>query len=322
MYDLSVIIPVYNVELYLTSCLDSLLEQSFQGTTQIILVEDKSPDNSLAICREYAEEYDNITLIEHTYNSGSSVARNSGLKQVQGKYFTFVDPDDIVPEAALVTLYQAIEESGADIVKGNNTSFKPNKKAQLVNYSIKEKEEYFDDECLTVLFKHEKLRGHPWGKIFRTSSFKDIRFTPGYRMAQDLLFCAEVFSRTNRLVLITDVVYKYRIHCGGATGRKYETGAYLSWLKCISEIGKLVTTQNQSRAYQELKVRTLVQLVREARSLKGDSLRSVLDIADQTRIQWRVSLRELVFKDKASVTSIIRYMKFLLAQKKARKALR
>ncbi len=319
MSNLSVVLPVYNVEQYISHCLDSLLSQSFQGSLQIVLVEDKSPDNCLAICREYAAKYDNITLIEHAENGGSSVARNSGLEQVQGKYFVFVDPDDIVPETALETLYKVIEESGADIVKGNNTSFKANQAPKLVNYSVKETEEYIEDECLTVLLKHEKLRGHPWGKIFRTSSFKEIRFTSGYRMAQDLLFCAEVFSKAKRLVLIPDVVYQYRIHSGGATGKKYETGAYLSWLKCITVIENFVTTEKQDKAYQGIKVRSLTQLAKEIRSLKGDSLRSVLDVVDQTRKQWGISVTNLIFRDKASFVSIFRYTKCLFALRKARK---
>jgi len=321
MSNLSVVLPVYNVEKYISHCLDSLLSQSFQGSLQIVLVEDKSPDNSLAICREYAEKYDNITLIEHAENGGSSVARNSGLEQVQGKYFVFVDPDDIVPETALETLYKAIEESGADIVKGNNTSFKANQSPKLVNYSVKETEEYIEGECLTVLLKHEKLRGHPWGKIFRTSSFKDIRFTPGYRMAQDLLFCAEVFSKASRLVLIPNVVYQYRIHNSGATGRKYETGAYLSWLKCISTIRQFTTTQSQISAYQELQIRSLTQLSKEIRSLNGESLKAVLEVAEQTRREWLPSFGLLILREKISLSSIIRYIRFLSAMKKARKSL-
>ncbi|MEO9275013.1 glycosyltransferase [Marinomonas sp. 5E14-1] len=320
--DLSLILPVYNVEKYISHCLDSLLSQSFQGSLQIVLVEDKSPDNSLAICREYVAKYDNIVLIEHVENGGSSVARNSGLEQVQGKYFVFVDPDDIVPETALETLYKAIEESGADIVKGNNTSFKAAQSPRLVNYSVKKKEEYIESECFTVLLKHEKLRGHPWGKIFRTSSFKNIRFTPGYRMAQDLLFCVEVFSKANRLVLIPDVVYQYRIHNSGATGRKYETGAYLSWLRCITSVGAFVATGQQKKAYQELKVRTLTQIAKEIRSLKADALLTVLEVVERTRVEWGISLNKLILQDKVSATSIHRYISFLSAQKKARSSIK
>ena len=320
MYDLSVILPVYNVEQYLASCLDSLLAQSFQGSTQVILVEDQSPDNSLLICQEYAGKYNNITLIEHAENGGSAVARNSGLEHAAGKYFVFIDPDDLLPVTALETLYQAIDISGADIVKGNNTSFKrEGLEPKLVSYSVAKREEYYDDECLTVLLKHEKLRGHPWGKIFRTSSFTKNRFTPGYRMAQDLLYCAQVFKKARYVLLIPDIVYQYRIHHGGATGRKYETGAYLSWIKCIGEIQHHVTTKSQISAYQGLKIRTLVQLAKEIRFLRGTVLISILKTVNQTSEEWLPSFWKLLFKDRISIASMVRYMKFCLVIRKVRR---
>lgn len=320
MIDLSVILPIYNVENYVSCCLDSLLSQSFQGSLQIILVEDKSPDNSLEVCREYAEKHDNITLIEHAENGGSSVARNSGLEQVQGKYFVFVDPDDLLPENALEILFNAIEQSGADIVKGSNSSFSDSKVKDRSAYSVDRIEEYRGESCLTVLLKHEKLRGHPWGKIFRSSSFKGVLFTPGYRMAQDLLFCAEAFSKARHVVLIPDLVYQYRIHSGGATGRKYETGAYLSWIKCISEIHRFVTTKPQKSAYQELKIRSLTQMVREIRKLHGSELTPVLETVDKTRAEWLPSFWNLLLVNRASMSSIIRYMKFCLTMRKVRRS--
>lgn len=317
MYDLSVILPVYNVEQYLASCLDSLLAQSFQGLTQVILVEDQSPDNSLLICQEYAEKYKNITLIEHTENGGSAVARNSGLEHATGKYFVFIDPDDLLPVTALETLYYAIDSSGADIVKGNNTSFKEEGlEPKLVSYSVAKREDYYDDGCLTVLLEHEKLRGHPWGKIFRTATFLEDRFTPGYRMAQDLLYCTQVFKKARHVLLIPDIVYQYRIHRGGATGRKYETGAYLSWIKCIGEIQHYVTTKSQISAYQGLKIRTLVQLAKEIRFLRGTVLISVLKTVNQTTEKWLPSFWKLLFSDRISITSMVRYMRFCLVIRK------
>lgn len=319
-YDLSVVLPVFNVEQYLSSCLDSLLKQTFPGSIQIILVEDESPDNSLAICREYASAHENITLIEHVENGGSAVSRNTGLQAAIGKYFVFVDPDDLLPENALEILFNAIEQSGADIVKGSNSSFSDSKVKDRSAYSVDRIEEYRGESCLTVLLKHEKLRGHPWGKIFRSSSFKGILFTPGYRMAQDLLFCAEVFSKARHLVLIPDLVYQYRIHSGGATGRKYETGAYLSWIKCISEIHRYVTTKPQKFAYQELKIRSLTQMAREIRKLHGSELTSVLETVDKTRAEWLPSFWNLLLVNRTSMSSIIRYMKFCLTMRKVRRS--
>lgn len=316
IYDLSVILPVFNVEHYLSNCLDSLLKQSFQGRMQIILVEDKSTDNSLAICREYVSSYENIILIEHVENGGSAVSRNTGLQEAIGTYFVFVDPDDFLPENALDTLFNAIEKSEADIVKGSNSSFSNSKVKDKSAYSVNRIEEYRDESCLTVLLKHEKLRGHPWGKIFRASAIKGVSFTPGYRMTQDLLFCAEAFSKASHLVLIPDVVYQYRIHSGGATGRKYETGAYLSWIRCISEIRHHVTTKSQISAYQELKIRTLMQMAREIRKLRGNSLSPIVEAVNKARAEWVPSFWRILLENRLPTSSVIRYTRFCLTMRK------
>lgn len=316
IYDLSIILPVFNVEHYLSNCLDSLLKQTFQGRMQIILVEDKSPDNSLAICREYASAFENITLIEHVENGGSAVSRNTGLQEAIGTYFVFVDPDDLLPENALDTLFDAIEESGADIVKGSNSSFSNSKVKNKSAYSVNCIEEYRGESCLTVLLKHEKLRGHPWGKIFRSSSFKGVYFTPGYRMAQDLLFCAKAFSKARHLVLIPNVVYQYRIHSGGATGRKYETEAYLSWIRCVSEIRHYVTTKSQISAYQELKIRTLMQMAREIRKLRGNSLSPIVEKVNKARAEWIPCFWRVLLENRLPTSSFIRYTIFCLTMRK------
>ena len=89
---LSVIIPVYNVEKYLRKCVDSILLQDF-ANMEVILVDDGSPDNSGAICDEYAEKDARVKVI-HKENGGVSSARNTGLDVAQGKYIAFVDSDD------------------------------------------------------------------------------------------------------------------------------------------------------------------------------------------------------------------------------------
>ena len=96
--DLSIVIPAYNVEMYLPVCLDSLLATEGIDRTEIIIVDDGSADNTVGICREYAQKLSNIRVIEQR-NAGPSAARNRGLKEASGKYVFFCDSDDeVVPE--------------------------------------------------------------------------------------------------------------------------------------------------------------------------------------------------------------------------------
>ncbi|MEC1961056.1 glycosyltransferase family 2 protein, partial [Bacillus subtilis] len=96
-YYFSVIMPIYNVELYLTEAIESIINQTvgFENI-QLILVNDDSPDKSEIICKEYAQKYPNNIVYAKKQNGGVSSARNYGLKYAEGRYIQFLDPDDLV----------------------------------------------------------------------------------------------------------------------------------------------------------------------------------------------------------------------------------
>ena len=97
MNTISVIVPIYNAELYLVKCIESLRHQTYTAL-QIILVNDGSTDNSLAIAERYAEQDTRIEVYSHSSNQGQSAARNTGLQYVTGEFISFVDADDYVDE--------------------------------------------------------------------------------------------------------------------------------------------------------------------------------------------------------------------------------
>lgn len=315
-YDLAVILPVFRVEAYLRECLDSILAQAFAGKLQILLINDCSPDNSGQICQDYAQQFPTIiTYIAHSTNQGSAVARNTGLEAMSAAYFVFVDPDDIVPANALTTLYDAIHSSNADLVKGNNAILRQGK-AVPANYNVRRARNLYGDDCLTTLLSHSKVRGHPWGKIFRHESLGHIRFTQGYRMAQDLLYCVEVFAASSSVTLITDNVYHYRIHCMGATGKKYHTGGYLWWFKAVNAAGEFVTTRQQRAALYTLKVRTLLQAIREVRKLEKGTRSPLVDDIEKQRTEWQVTLFNCCKQGLFSLRTLVHYSKYLRVRRK------
>ena len=114
-YDISIIIPVYNVEKFLGKCLDSLLEQTHnQEKIQIILINDGSKDNSLEICNEYASSHKNIKVIDKK-NEGVSIARNVGIKSATGKYIMILDSDDFLSKDSVENLYKFFEKHYEEI---------------------------------------------------------------------------------------------------------------------------------------------------------------------------------------------------------------
>ena len=112
---LSVIVPVYNAEVFLGACLDSLISQTYRPL-EIILVNDGSTDSSLDICRTYAERYESVKVVT-IKNSGAPAARNEGLKAAAGEYIGFADADDVLERDMLEYLVRGAEEYSADIAQ-------------------------------------------------------------------------------------------------------------------------------------------------------------------------------------------------------------
>ena len=113
MFEVSIIIPIYNAEKYLKRCLDTVVNQSFESL-EIILINDGSTDESLRIMKEYKGNHNNIEIINQE-NSGQGEARNKGISIAKGKYITFADADDWLSENYIQVLYDALLKNNADI---------------------------------------------------------------------------------------------------------------------------------------------------------------------------------------------------------------
>lgn len=310
---ISIIVPVYNVEPYIDDCLRSIVNQSFDKKYEAILINDASTDNSAKICLQYSTEFPELFLyINNTSNQGVSVSRNLGIEKSTGKYFTFVDPDDLIHPDALRNLFNCAENYKAEIVKGNNTIF-DDKKEYPARYSVKHQVLIRHEKILSIFFNHDKVRGHPWGKLFLKSALGDISFTAGINMAQDLLYCSEVFSRADTFVLLNDTVYRYRNRSSGSTGRKYTTKSFLHWLESVEKSGLFCTTDNHIVAYKGLQIRTLTQLAREARNLPQSTLSFVVNEIENRKEKWDINLKSVLFTGGSGMRSVARYLKMMAA---------
>ena len=316
---ISIIIPVYNVADYVEECLGSIDDQVFDHPREVIIVDDCSTDASAEICRRYIEQHpaSAMRLLENSENRGVSATRNRGLEEAGGRYFMFVDPDDCLPAAALASLFDAAERFSADIVKGNNTIF-DDRQERAARYDAKRQIRVTGERVLTTLFRHEQVRGHPWGKLFRREPLGRFRFPPGVRMAQDLFYCSEVFAHADSLVLITQCVYRYRHRQTGSTGGKYESGSFLDWLDSIENVGQFASTGKQLRAHRNLLLRTMTQLARECRKLTPEQGRQVLSVIEARCERWKISWWRLVWNDRLGPAALLRYLKMRLAIRESR----
>lgn len=116
----SIIIPVYNVENYLRECLNSVLEQEFEGSFEVICVNDGSTDGSLEILREYESKYTNLVVID-SKNGGTASARNIGMRKAKGEYIWFVDSDDWVETSSLKILSEHLSHSQTEVLCFNGS---------------------------------------------------------------------------------------------------------------------------------------------------------------------------------------------------------
>jgi len=311
---LSVIVPVFNVAPYVEQGLTSIVNQDFAHAYEVILIDDCSTDASLAICRNFVEENQEsgFRILQNPTNQGVSVTRNRGLDEARGRYFMFFDPDDLLPQNALSTLTRAAEEFAVDIVKGNNTIFDESTET-AARYNVRQTCSVGRDQILTTFYEHDKVRGHPWGKLFRRSRLGSYRFPAGVRMAQDLFYCSEVFSQASSLVLLDRNVYRYRNRDSGSTGSKFESGSYIDWLDSVENTGQFANSARHRRAHKNLLLRTMTQLARECRKLPAEQAKRVLEVIEHRSEKWNIRFLQLIFGDRLGARSIARYFKMRLA---------
>jgi glycosyltransferase involved in cell wall biosynthesis len=217
--DLSIIIPVYNVETYLSACIESALQQG-DLRFEIILVNDGSTDRSGAIADEYAHKDCRIRVV-HQENGGASAARNSGLSLAQGDYIAFVDSDDWVKENSLFELYREATKYQADVVMGKiwmchqngrmDIPFEPVPK-EIMDISLSGK------ECFVSLFKTKSYSPMVYNYIYRREYLETIqaRFEKG-TMVEDELWTPTVLCQTDKMVIVDVEFYYYRLRQGSVT---------------------------------------------------------------------------------------------------------
>jgi glycosyltransferase involved in cell wall biosynthesis len=317
----SMVVPVFNVSSYIEEGLESIANQDFKHAYEVILVDDCSTDGSLEICQRYVSNYpDKFTLVKSKTNAGVSSARNLGLGQAQGRYLMFFDPDDVLPPTSISSLFDTAEQYKADIVKGNLILFDDNGRRPAPD-DVKRITLIPGEDVLTALYRHNRIRGHIGGKLFKRDVLGNLRFPDGVRMAQDLLYFSEMFSLARSLVLLNQEVYFYRKHQTGSTGRKYERGSYIDWLCAVEDSGKFAVSNEQKCAHKDLLLRTMTQIARECREIPPLLAKKVLQTIEQKCQQWDLRLFRLLTRDRLGLRGISRYIKLQLAIKQIRRNL-
>ena len=205
----SIIVPVYNVEKYLVTCMESMVNQTLQEI-EIIAVNDGSPDNSIKILEEYESKYPGKVRVFTTENQGVSHARNYGLDRAVGEYIMFVDSDDFIELDMAEKLYTKASTDNNDLVmcarynvyevEGKDDLKRKVMKIFSMNQNFKMSERKFE-------FVHASP--FPWDKLFKRSLLEGIRFPEGIRF-EDLVVAFEVVAIAESIGVVPEPLYNYR----------------------------------------------------------------------------------------------------------------
>lgn len=220
MFDVSIIMPIYNVEAHLERAIESALNQTKQDC-EIILVNDGSTDGSAEICERYARKEPLLVQVIHQENQGAGPARNKGLEYAKGKYVYFADPDDYFKPTLIQHNVQEAEEKNADVVIFGYTEEKAgepeNREERLPNLpQMNGKEEFRRHFRNVYLFSPYAL----WNKLYRREFLiaNAIHFTD-QKLGQDALFNLDVFQELGRVAINRQAYYHYVTHEGSAVNR-------------------------------------------------------------------------------------------------------
>lgn len=227
MVKISVIIPAYNVEKYISDCINSVINQTFQDI-EIIITDDGSTDRTPEIIEEFCKKNKKIIFLKNNHQ-GVSAARNTALKHAKGEYISFIDSDDWIDSDFLEKLYEAITEYNCDIACASFIRSRKFKQTVKLLYS--------EQQIYTSLHDKIKKCGIPhyfyiWNKIYKADLIRDKLFKPNVYF-EDICWLPEIIKSAKKIVTVPETNYYYRANNKSIVKSKQtpkkQADAYAAW---------------------------------------------------------------------------------------------
>lgn len=303
MSKISVIVPVYNTEMYLRECIESVLFQTFSDF-ELLLINDGSTDSSGNICDEYAEK-DSRVRVFHKENGGVTSARKLGILKSRGEYIFLLDADDYIYKNSLANLFTNMKED-----------------YDLVISNCVKKETFESDEYLRILLLDNKYKG-PCRKLYRTSLLKDnyvFETSRYFKVGEDFLMQLRMMKNMhNKVHCITSDCYYYRDNNESISNTFIPTLEYE--IEMIKEVGgiikKLPSSYNIEKCYLDFRLMWISGMIGLQYKINYED-NWVEEIIEDSKKQ------ELNFRQKMIVKaiSIPIYRNLFIAEKKFRRIVR
>lgn len=288
---ISIIVPVYNAEKYISRCLDSIIAQTFTDF-ELILVNDGSEDISGDICEIYADKDKRVKVI-HKTNGGPGEARNYGLDIAKGKYIGFVDSDDIIDTTMYEKLLGAIINDVDEIKLSMCGRFDLYENIKRQVFTLRNVEKWSSEEAIKNLLTWKNIDSSPCDKLFHRSLFDAYRF-PENTNVEDIYIMYKILSITRKIVHLGEPLYYY-IHRPDSRSVQMFSSERLDILKVVTEIRKFV-----SESYPTL--------IEEAESFYYTNVMFLYKILSpkQVRSKYQSSYEEIYGIIRKNTISIIR----------------
>ena len=225
---ISVIVPVYNVEAYLSQCVESILSQD-HSDLEVILNDDGSTDRSGEICDQYAANDSRVRMI-HQKNAGAAAAKNAGLRVAKGTYLSFVDSDDYLEPNAYGFMLAALLENQADAVECSfREVYRNREEPQTIADGVLEGYDYL------LRFPKDFTCALLWNKLYRRELFDGVFFEEGHKI-DDEYFTYQGFLQPRRVVRSSRITYNYRKRASSVMGSP--ESAERRVLDCLDSMAK------------------------------------------------------------------------------------
>ena len=231
-YKFSIVTAVYNVELFVAETIESLIAQDIGfDNIQLILVDDGSPDNSGAICNEYAAKYPDNIIVIHKENGGVSSARNTGLDYVQGKYVNFIDSDDKFSKKTLSKVWRFFEENydKTDVVGVPLRYFDGKTGNHILNFKFRQ------SRVVDLNKDFDYVHLSAASSFIKADIIKNKRFNEELAYAEDGLYMQEILLDKQTLGVVSDGEYQYRSRITGGFSAINNSLKNLKWYTATVE---------------------------------------------------------------------------------------
>ena len=263
-YKISIIVPVYNVEKYLSQCLDSLINQTMKEI-EIICVNDGSKDKSLEILNEYAAKDERLVILDQQ-NSGVSVARNNALKHIRGEYYMFVDSDDWLDLDTCEVAYSYAMNYKAEILMfsytkefGDHSIENHVFQQPFINYNDKENLSNFHRRLVGPIGgelsnpQDADKYASCWMQLFKSCKFKDCKFKDIRELGtfEDGLYQIEVYKDCESFVYIDRPFYHYRKTNSSSITSKYKPDLFKKWQHLYDIMTEELATWRAGETYRK-----------------------------------------------------------------------